>query len=94
MKQMASPSSHQSSKQKNYDIPDILPGGYTIGNEIGRGSFAVVYLGQQKQTIPSNSSSQQQQQQQQPVAIKVVIKSKLTNKLFQNLQDESKSLKG
>ncbi|EFP85907.2 ULK/ULK protein kinase [Puccinia graminis f. sp. tritici CRL 75-36-700-3] len=69
-----------SSSSRQHEIPGILPGGFTIGEEIGRGSFAVVYRGLNPRT-------------NQTVAIKAVIKSKLTNKLFQNLQDEIKILK-
>jgi serine/threonine-protein kinase ULK/ATG1 len=69
-----------SSSSRQHEIPGILPGGFTIGEEIGRGSFAVVYRGLNPRT-------------EQTVAIKAVIKSKLTNKLFQNLQDEIKILK-
>ncbi|KNZ54887.1 ULK/ULK protein kinase [Puccinia sorghi] len=79
--QPASSSSSSSSRQQHQlEIPEILPGGFTLGHEIGRGSFAVVYRGLNART-------------NQTVAIKAVIKSKLTNKLFQNLQDEIKILK-
>ncbi|KAG0139648.1 hypothetical protein CROQUDRAFT_137060 [Cronartium quercuum f. sp. fusiforme G11] len=67
------------SKQRDFDVPHEIPG-FTIGDEIGRGSFAVVYEGLNTIT-------------HQKVAIKAVIKSKLTNKLFQNLQDEINILK-
>lgn len=60
-------------------MPHQIPG-FDIGREIGRGSFAVVYEGRDIKT-------------QQKVAIKAVIKSRLTDKLFQNLQDEIKILK-
>ncbi|CAH7689428.1 ULK/ULK protein kinase [Phakopsora pachyrhizi] len=62
------------------DLPEEIPTGYSIQREIGRGSFATVYSG-------TNLSTNRR------VAIKAVIKSKLTNKLFQNLQDEINILK-
>ncbi|KAI9625838.1 hypothetical protein H4Q26_016086 [Puccinia striiformis f. sp. tritici PST-130] len=74
------PTGSTSNSSRQLEIPDILPGGFTIAEEIGRGSFAVVYRGLNART-------------NQNVAIKAVIKSKLTNKLFQNLQDEINILK-
>lgn len=75
------PQSHSSrSKGRELEVPHEIPGGFTVGDEIGRGSFAVVYEGINEAT-------------QQKVAIKAVIKSKLTSKLFQNLQDEINILK-
>ncbi|KAH9824852.1 ULK/ULK protein kinase [Melampsora americana] len=66
-------------KPRDLEVPHEIPG-FTIGDEIGRGSFAVVYEGVNTHT-------------KQKVAIKAVIKSKLTTKLFQNLQDEINILK-
>ncbi|EGF99951.1 uncharacterized protein MELLADRAFT_50544, partial [Melampsora larici-populina 98AG31] len=66
-------------KPRELEVPNEIPG-FTIGDEIGRGSFAVVYEGVNAHT-------------KQKVAIKAVIKGKLTTKLFQNLQDEINILK-
>ncbi|KAK4054701.1 Serine/threonine-protein kinase [Microbotryomycetes sp. JL221] len=55
-------------------------GPYVIGAEIGRGSFATVYKGHRK----DNNA---------PVAIKSVIRSKLTTKLLENLESEISILK-
>ncbi|GAA6017710.1 hypothetical protein JCM11491_001178 [Sporobolomyces phaffii] len=55
-------------------------GPYLIGDEIGRGSFATVYQGERY----DNGSA---------VAIKSVIRSKLTTKLLENLESEISILK-
>ncbi|KAG0252225.1 Serine/threonine-protein kinase [Mortierella polycephala] len=56
-------------------------GGYVVEHEIGRGSFATVYKGYHKVT-------------KEPVAIKSVLRSKLTKKLLENLASEINILKG
>ncbi|ORY00275.1 Pkinase-domain-containing protein [Basidiobolus meristosporus CBS 931.73] len=53
---------------------------YEIGQEIGRGSFATVYKGKRKDT-------------KTPVAIKSVLRSKLTRKLLESLESEISILK-
>ncbi|BGP25284.1 Serine/threonine-protein kinase [Rhodotorula toruloides] len=55
-------------------------GPYLIEEEIGRGSFATVYRGERQDTHA-------------PVAIKSVIRSKLTSKLLENLESEISILK-
>ncbi|GAA5936528.1 serine/threonine protein kinase ATG1 [Sporobolomyces koalae] len=55
-------------------------GPYLIGDEIGRGSFATVYKGERYDTRSA-------------VAIKSVIRSKLTTKLLENLESEISILK-
>ncbi|GAA5851452.1 hypothetical protein JCM8547_001099 [Rhodosporidiobolus lusitaniae] len=55
-------------------------GPYLIGEEIGRGSFATVYRGERYDTHAA-------------VAIKSVIRSKLTTKLLENLESEISILK-
>ncbi|GAA6003097.1 hypothetical protein JCM10207_001987 [Rhodosporidiobolus poonsookiae] len=55
-------------------------GPYIIGEEIGRGSFATVYRGERYDTRSA-------------VAIKSVIRSKLTTKLLENLESEISILK-
>ncbi|KAL7342541.1 Serine/threonine-protein kinase ATG1 [Rhodotorula toruloides] len=55
-------------------------GPYLIAEEIGRGSFATVYRGERQDTHA-------------PVAIKSVIRSKLTSKLLENLESEISILK-
>ncbi|CAG8453710.1 822_t:CDS:10 [Funneliformis mosseae] len=54
---------------------------YSVGAEIGRGSFATVYKGYIKKT-------------RAPIAIKSVLRSKLTRKLLENLESEIQILKG
>lgn len=61
-------------------LPNSLIGSYTVLEEIGRGSFASVYLAK----TPSDL---------QPVAIKSVCTGKLNKKLFQNLETEISILK-
>ncbi|KAF9374260.1 Serine/threonine-protein kinase [Podila verticillata] len=56
-------------------------GDYIVEYEIGRGSFATVYKGYHKTT-------------KEPVAIKSVLRSKLTKKLLENLASEINILKG
>ncbi|KAG0049829.1 Serine/threonine-protein kinase [Gryganskiella cystojenkinii] len=56
-------------------------GDYIVEYEIGRGSFATVYKGYHKFT-------------KEPVAIKSVLRSKLTKKLLENLASEINILKG
>ncbi|RIA96937.1 kinase-like domain-containing protein [Glomus cerebriforme] len=56
-------------------------GNYLMGTEIGRGSFAYVYKGYNKKT-------------HEPVAIKSVLRSRLTKKLLENLESEIQILKG
>ncbi|KAF9325491.1 Serine/threonine-protein kinase [Podila minutissima] len=56
-------------------------GDYIVEYEIGRGSFATVYKGHHKTT-------------KEPVAIKSVLRSKLTKKLLENLASEINILKG
>ncbi|KAG0301132.1 Serine/threonine-protein kinase [Dissophora globulifera] len=62
--------------------PEIAQvGDYVVEYEIGRGSFATVYKGYHKTT-------------KEPVAIKSVLRSKLTKKLLENLASEINILKG
>ncbi|MBW0527201.1 hypothetical protein O181_066916 [Austropuccinia psidii MF-1] len=72
--------SSRSSTHLDPSIPRELPGGFKIVQEIGHGSFAIVYEG-------FNTKSNQK------VAIKAVKKHNLTHKLSQNLQDEINILK-
>ncbi|KAI8358657.1 kinase-like domain-containing protein [Mortierella sp. GBAus27b] len=58
-----------------------LVGDYVVEHEIGRGSFATVYKGYHKVT-------------KEAVAIKSVLRSKLTKKLLENLASEINILKG
>ncbi|RUO96980.1 kinase-like domain-containing protein, partial [Jimgerdemannia flammicorona] len=55
-----------------------MVGDYIVGPRIGQGSFAIVYKGQHKT----------------PVAVKSVLRSKLTRKLLENLESEIAILKG
>lgn len=55
-------------------------GNYVVGQEIGRGSFATVYLGHRSKS-------------KTPVAIKAVSRQKLTSKLLDNLESEINILK-
>ncbi|KAI8818907.1 uncharacterized protein EV422DRAFT_569180 [Fimicolochytrium jonesii] len=61
--------------------PSMAVGDYIIGHEIGRGSFATVYMGK---TIATGH----------PVAVKSVSREKLNRKLMENLESEIKILKG
>ncbi|CAI2178064.1 13060_t:CDS:10 [Funneliformis geosporum] len=61
--------------------PTTSVGCYSVGAEIGRGSFATVYKGYLKNT-------------REPIAIKSVLRSKLTKKLLENLESEIQILKG
>ncbi|KAI1314619.1 Serine/threonine-protein kinase [Mortierella claussenii] len=63
-------------------VPEISQvGDYVVEHEIGRGSFAIVYKGYHRVTKES-------------VAIKSVLRSKLTKKLLENLASEINILKG
>ncbi|KAG0352791.1 Serine/threonine-protein kinase, partial [Gamsiella multidivaricata] len=63
-------------------IPEATQvGDYIVEHEIGRGSFATVYKGYHRVT-------------KEPVAIKSVLRSKLTKKLLENLASEINILKG
>ena len=81
---------------------DKQVGVYTIGSEIGRGSFAVVSKGLHMVTslkVPPLSRPTEtnvSQRKRTVIAIKSVVRSKLTTKLLQNLEGEitiMKSLK-
>jgi serine/threonine-protein kinase ULK/ATG1 len=61
-----------------------IAGDYAIGEEIGRGSFATVFIG--RATSPNKVP--------QVVAIKAVLREKLNRKLAENLESEIKILKG
>ncbi|RIB16110.1 kinase-like domain-containing protein [Gigaspora rosea] len=63
------------------ELPATSVGDYIVGSEIGRGSFATVYKGFHKKN-------------KNLVAIKSVLRSKLTKKLLENLESEIKILKG
>ncbi|CAG8826699.1 26621_t:CDS:2, partial [Racocetra persica] len=72
--------SNRSQDRDARELPAPSVGDYIVGTEIGRGSFATVYKGYHKKT-------------QKPVAIKSVLRSKLTKKLLENLESEIKILK-
>ncbi|KAI9260641.1 kinase-like domain-containing protein [Phascolomyces articulosus] len=65
----------------NQSSQDNLVGDYIISSKIGQGSFATVYKAQHKTT-------------KRIVAIKSVLRSKLTRKLLENLESEISILKG
>ncbi|GES74181.1 Pkinase-domain-containing protein [Rhizophagus clarus] len=71
----------RSPEQRDVKELPLGVGNYIVGTEIGRGSFASVYKGYNKKT-------------HETVAIKSVLKSKLTKKLFENLESEIQILKG
>ena len=76
---------------------EVIP--YIVVAEIGKGSFATVYKGYHSvspnpshPTCPGSSKPSLQETHKQ-VAIKTVSRSKLTTKLFENLQSEIEILK-
>ncbi|GAA6004273.1 serine/threonine protein kinase ATG1 [Rhodotorula paludigena] len=71
---------HPHRAHHHHDDDEDRIGPYTIADEIGRGSFATVYRGER---LDSRA----------PVAIKSVIRSKLTTKLLENLESEISILK-
>ncbi|RHZ79371.1 hypothetical protein Glove_149g34 [Diversispora epigaea] len=75
-------STSRSHDQRNANaLPEPSIGNYIFGQAIGKGSFATVFKGYDKKT-------------HKKVAIKSVLRSKLTKKLFENLESEIKILKG
>ncbi|KAI8381091.1 kinase-like domain-containing protein [Radiomyces spectabilis] len=68
-------SSYTEKNDKPADAQENLVGDYIIGAKIGQGSFATVYKAQHKTT-------------KQTVAVKSVLRSKLTRKLLENLESE------
>ncbi|GAA5844785.1 hypothetical protein JCM9279_002919 [Rhodotorula babjevae] len=71
---------HRGRHAHHDDDDDDRIGPYAIAEEIGRGSFATVYRGERQDTRGA-------------VAIKSVIRSKLTTKLLENLESEISILK-
>ncbi|KAJ3202400.1 Serine/threonine-protein kinase, partial [Dinochytrium kinnereticum] len=61
-------------------------GDYAVGEEIGRGSFATVYIGRRVGASSTPSAAL--------AAIKTVNRDKLNRKLAENLETEIKILKG
>ncbi|GAA6059490.1 hypothetical protein JCM10212_002233 [Sporobolomyces blumeae] len=76
----SSHASHAAGRRGHVEDDEDRIGPYLIGDEIGRGSFATVYEGERC----DNGA---------PVAIKSVIRSKLTTKLLENLESEISILK-
>ena len=70
---------------------------YVVVAEIGKGSFATVYKGYHSVSrvpvVLLNLSQLSLQETHKQVAIKTVSRSKLTTKLFENLQSEIEILK-
>lgn len=92
---------HTSSSQQAATGERVGP--YEIKEEIGRGSFAIVYYGEKLVRLcPSWLSAArcliilyaQTTTPPTPVAIKVVIRNKLTPKLLDNLESEIRLLTG
>ncbi|RKF77754.1 Serine/threonine-protein kinase ATG1 [Golovinomyces cichoracearum] len=75
------PSSSSSTSRRTRNMIDKIVGGFSIDDEIGKGSFATVFRGQHKATGAL-------------VAIKSVNLSKLNKKLKENLYTEIEILKG
>ncbi|CAG8443394.1 4108_t:CDS:10 [Diversispora eburnea] len=76
---MASTSRSQDQRNANV-LPEPSIGNYIVRQAIGKGSFATVYKGYDKKT-------------HKKVAIKSVLRSKLTKKLLENLESEISILK-
>ncbi|KAJ7641323.1 kinase-like protein [Roridomyces roridus] len=72
------PSSSAATTLRSDEDEELRP--YVIVNDIGKGSFATVYKGYHEET-------------HQTVAIKTVLRQKLSAKLFENLQSEIQILK-
>lgn len=73
-----------SSSSSSSSSPPPTIGPYTISREIGKGSFAVVHRGHYKDGPEAR---------RRPVAIKIVTRRKLTQKLLDNLEGEIAILK-
>lgn len=71
-------------------IPDHI-GPFQIGREIGKGSFAVVHKG--LQIIKSKDGDANSPSSSKEIAIKIVTRRKLSQKLLDNLQGEIAILK-
>ena len=99
---MASPLLHHHHHQPNTVVNGIhhtdglinqptLIGDYILSNEIGRGSFATVYLASRTQVVKNNGHGDLKPT---PFAVKSVLRDKLNRKLSENLQSEIKILQG
>ncbi|MCO5565510.1 hypothetical protein L7F22_019184 [Adiantum nelumboides] len=76
--------------------PGHLVGAYKLTREIGKGSFAVVYLGKVQRAISREDESSSSKSPASPVtrvAIKVVTRKKMTAKLLDNLEEEIRILR-
>ncbi|PWN32126.1 Pkinase-domain-containing protein [Meira miltonrushii] len=76
--------------------PGHLVGAYKLTREIGKGSFAVVYLGKVQRAISREDESSSSRSPSSPVtrvAIKVVTRKKMTAKLLDNLEEEIRILR-
>ncbi|TPX51421.1 hypothetical protein SeMB42_g01933 [Synchytrium endobioticum] len=69
-----------------------LIGDYVLSTEIGRGSFATVYLASRTHIVRNNGPPDLHPPS--PFAVKSVLKDKLNRKLSENLQSEIKILQG
>lgn len=76
--------------------PGHLVGAYKLTREIGKGSFAVVYLGKVQRATSREDESSSSKSPTSPVtrvAIKVVTRKKMTAKLLDNLEEEIRILR-
>ncbi|TPX35577.1 hypothetical protein SmJEL517_g02166 [Synchytrium microbalum] len=87
---MASPMSHHMQPHADHLNPPTIVGDYVVGSEIGRGSFATVYLASRTQVLKNGHNDLQPT----PFAVKSVLRDKLNRKLSENLQSEIKILQG
>ncbi|CAO1614108.1 unnamed protein product [Parajaminaea phylloscopi] len=90
---MTSSPSSSSVRSPRPTSPGPRIGPFHIGKEIGKGSFAVVHRGYADPDAPGAPSGESASGQRRDVAIKIVIRRKLTQKLSDNLESEIAILK-
>jgi serine/threonine-protein kinase ULK/ATG1 len=89
----ASSSSTSTGASRTEEDEELRP--YVIVSDIGKGSFATVYKGYHEVRLSFSAIALLtiSQDNHHPVAIKTVLRQKLSAKLFENLQSEIQILK-